>query len=174
MGKKTESSRKEKKSGRKEGGREVSEPQIEPEVAHVDSTKEGENVQSKMEGEEKLMEMDANNEKTEDISVSEQHKNPEYSLPSESNEVSSNKEQTEDQLPKEPAEVSAASDAAPQASVDPPDVSDMLRFSLSYPGGACVASLSLMTLGLLNIHVSIPKQIVVVDSSLVDNDVAKK
>ncbi|XP_072240808.1 general transcription factor 3C polypeptide 1 isoform X2 [Leuresthes tenuis] len=296
---KTEASRKEKKSGRKEGGREVDEPQIQPEVAHVDSTKEGENVQSKMEGEEKLMEKDANNEKTEDISVAEQHKNPEYSLPSESNEASSNKEpaedqlpkeqtedqlpkepaedqppkepaedqppkeqtedqlpkepaedqppkepaedqlpkepaedqlpkeqtedqlpkepaedqppkeQTEDQLPKEPAEdqppkepaedllpkeqtedqppkepaedqppkepaeVSAASDAAPQASADPPDVSDMLRFSLSYPGGACVASLSLMTLGLLNVHVSIPKQIVVVDSSLVDNDVAK-
>ncbi|KAM4584504.1 general transcription factor 3C polypeptide 1 isoform 2-T2 [Odontesthes bonariensis] len=170
---KTESARKEKQSGRKEGGREVGEPQIQPEAARVDSTKEGENVQSKMEGEDKLMELDANNEKTEEISVSEQHKNPEYSLPSESNEASSNKELTEDQLPKEPAEESAASGAAPQASVDPPDVSDMLRFSLSYPGGACVASLSLMTLGLLNVHVSIPKQIVVVDSSLVDNDVAK-
>uniref|UniRef100_A0A3Q3AAB1 Ral transcription factor IIIC subunit 1 n=1 Tax=Kryptolebias marmoratus TaxID=37003 RepID=A0A3Q3AAB1_KRYMA len=60
-----------------------------------------------------------------------------------------------------------------RASEDPPDVSDMLRFSLNSPGGACVASLSLMSLGLLSVFVSIPKQIVVVDSNLVDNDVAK-
>uniref|UniRef100_A0A8C6NYI7 Ral transcription factor IIIC subunit 1 n=1 Tax=Nothobranchius furzeri TaxID=105023 RepID=A0A8C6NYI7_NOTFU len=56
---------------------------------------------------------------------------------------------------------------------EPPDVSDMLRFTLNSPGGACAASLSLMSLGLLNVFVSIPKQIVVVDSNLVDNDVAK-
>uniref|UniRef100_A0A3B3WUH6 B-block binding subunit of TFIIIC domain-containing protein n=1 Tax=Poecilia mexicana TaxID=48701 RepID=A0A3B3WUH6_9TELE len=41
-------------------------------------------------------------------------------------------------------------------------------------GGACLVSLSLMTLGWLSVHVSIPKQIVVVDSSLVDNEVIKK
>uniref|UniRef100_A0A8C6NY38 Ral transcription factor IIIC subunit 1 n=1 Tax=Nothobranchius furzeri TaxID=105023 RepID=A0A8C6NY38_NOTFU len=61
-------------------------------------------------------------------------------------------------------------DGAPE---EPPDVSDMLRFTLNSPGGACAASLSLMSLGLLNVFVSIPKQIVVVDSNLVDNDVAK-
>uniref|UniRef100_A0A3B3YCK2 Uncharacterized protein n=1 Tax=Poecilia mexicana TaxID=48701 RepID=A0A3B3YCK2_9TELE len=58
-------------------------------------------------------------------------------------------------------------------SLDPPDLSDMLLFPLSSPGGACLVSLSLMTLGWLSVHVSIPKQIVVVDSSLVDNEVVK-
>uniref|UniRef100_A0A3B4UME3 Ral transcription factor IIIC subunit 1 n=1 Tax=Seriola dumerili TaxID=41447 RepID=A0A3B4UME3_SERDU len=56
---------------------------------------------------------------------------------------------------------------------DPPDVSDMLQFSLDSPGGACVISLSLMSLGLLSVYVSIPKQMVVVDSNLVDNDVLR-
>uniref|UniRef100_M4AJV5 Ral transcription factor IIIC subunit 1 n=1 Tax=Xiphophorus maculatus TaxID=8083 RepID=M4AJV5_XIPMA len=56
-------------------------------------------------------------------------------------------------------------------SPDAPDLSDMLQFPLSSPGGACLVSLSLMTLGRLSVHVSIPKQIVVVDSSLVDNEV---
>uniref|UniRef100_A0A3Q1AI97 B-block binding subunit of TFIIIC domain-containing protein n=1 Tax=Amphiprion ocellaris TaxID=80972 RepID=A0A3Q1AI97_AMPOC len=63
--------------------------------------------------------------------------------------------------------------AATRASEGPPDVSDMLQFSLFSPGGACVVSLSLMSLGLLSVHLSIPKQMVVVDSSLVDNDVVK-
>uniref|UniRef100_A0A8C4IB21 General transcription factor 3C polypeptide 1 n=1 Tax=Dicentrarchus labrax TaxID=13489 RepID=A0A8C4IB21_DICLA len=62
---------------------------------------------------------------------------------------------------------------APRASEEPPDVSDMMRFSMDSPGGACVVSLSLMTLGLLNVYISIPKPIVVVDSNLVDNDVVK-
>uniref|UniRef100_A0A3B3DSN7 Ral transcription factor IIIC subunit 1 n=1 Tax=Oryzias melastigma TaxID=30732 RepID=A0A3B3DSN7_ORYME len=66
----------------------------------------------------------------------------------------------------------------PESSVDPapnppPDVSDMLQFSLSSPGGTCASALSLMTLGLLNVHVSIPKPIVVVDSTMVDNDFVK-
>uniref|UniRef100_A0A3P8SQR0 Uncharacterized protein n=1 Tax=Amphiprion percula TaxID=161767 RepID=A0A3P8SQR0_AMPPE len=64
--------------------------------------------------------------------------------------------------------------AATRASEGPPDVSDMLQFSLFSPGGACVVSLSLMSLGLLSVHLSIPKQMVVVDSSLVDNDVKSK
>lgn len=54
-----------------------------------------------------------------------------------------------------------------------PDVSDMLLFTLDSPGGACAVSLSLMCLGLLSVHISIPKQIVVVDSTLVDNDAVK-
>uniref|UniRef100_A0A665SYB4 Uncharacterized protein n=1 Tax=Echeneis naucrates TaxID=173247 RepID=A0A665SYB4_ECHNA len=56
---------------------------------------------------------------------------------------------------------------------DPPDVLDMVQFSLDSPGGACMASLSLITLGLLSVHISIPKQMVVVDSNLVDNDAVK-
>uniref|UniRef100_A0A8B9J4B0 General transcription factor IIIC subunit 1 n=1 Tax=Astyanax mexicanus TaxID=7994 RepID=A0A8B9J4B0_ASTMX len=39
------------------------------------------------------------------------------------------------------------------------------------PGGASLCCLSLMTLGLLTVDVSIPQQVVVVDSTLVDNDV---
>ncbi|XP_020777823.2 general transcription factor 3C polypeptide 1 [Boleophthalmus pectinirostris] len=56
---------------------------------------------------------------------------------------------------------------------DPPDVSDMLQFSLDHPGGACAAALSLISLGLLSIYLSIPKQMVVVDSTLVDSDTVK-
>uniref|UniRef100_H3CS41 Uncharacterized protein n=1 Tax=Tetraodon nigroviridis TaxID=99883 RepID=H3CS41_TETNG len=52
-------------------------------------------------------------------------------------------------------------------------VSDMVPFSLDSPGGTCVASLSLMSLGMLNVHLSIPKHIVVVDSNLVDTDTVK-
>ncbi|KAK2817334.1 hypothetical protein Q5P01_025525 [Channa striata] len=72
-----------------------------------------------------------------------------------------------------PGDASAASNAAPQGSGNPPDISDMLQFSMDSPGGACVVSLSLMSLGLLSVYISIPKQIVVVDSTMVDNDVIK-
>uniref|UniRef100_A0A674NMH6 General transcription factor IIIC, polypeptide 1, alpha 220kDa n=1 Tax=Takifugu rubripes TaxID=31033 RepID=A0A674NMH6_TAKRU len=54
-----------------------------------------------------------------------------------------------------------------------PDVSDMMVFSLDSPGGVCMTSLTLISLGMLNVHISIPKHIVVVDSNLVDNDTVK-
>lgn len=60
-----------------------------------------------------------------------------------------------------------------EAAKDPPDVAGMQWFPLDSPGGACMASLSLMSLGLLNVHLSIPKQMVLVDSNLVENDVVK-
>uniref|UniRef100_A0A8K9UUT8 B-block binding subunit of TFIIIC domain-containing protein n=1 Tax=Oncorhynchus mykiss TaxID=8022 RepID=A0A8K9UUT8_ONCMY len=50
-------------------------------------------------------------------------------------------------------------------------VLQMLQFSLESPGGATLACLSLMTLGLLSVHVSIPEHIVVLDSTMVDNEV---
>ncbi|XP_054635319.1 general transcription factor 3C polypeptide 1-like [Dunckerocampus dactyliophorus] len=50
-------------------------------------------------------------------------------------------------------------------------LSEMLCFSLDSPGGACVVSLTLMSLGLLSVHLSIPKQMVVVDSNMVDPDI---
>uniref|UniRef100_A0A8D3E5A1 B-block binding subunit of TFIIIC domain-containing protein n=1 Tax=Scophthalmus maximus TaxID=52904 RepID=A0A8D3E5A1_SCOMX len=53
---------------------------------------------------------------------------------------------------------------------EPPDVSDMLGFGMDSTGGACMASLSLMSLGLLNVFMSIPKRMVVVDSNLLDKD----
>lgn len=64
--------------------------------------------------------------------------------------------------------------AAAEAPEEAPDVSDMLPFSLDSPGGTCVASLSLMSLGMLNVHISIPNHIVVVDSNLVDTDTVKR
>ncbi|KAM9096260.1 general transcription factor 3C polypeptide 1 isoform X2 [Sarcophilus harrisii] len=52
-------------------------------------------------------------------------------------------------------------------------MTDMVSFSLDGPGGHCVAILSLFSLGLLAVDVRIPEQIVVVDSSMVENEVMK-
>ncbi|XP_037669883.1 general transcription factor 3C polypeptide 1 isoform X2 [Choloepus didactylus] len=50
---------------------------------------------------------------------------------------------------------------------------DLVAFSLDSPGGHCVAVLTLFSLGLLSVDVRIPEQIVVVDSSMVENEVIK-
>lgn len=50
---------------------------------------------------------------------------------------------------------------------------DMLVFPLDGPGGHCVTILSLLLLGFLSVNVKIPDQIVVVDSTLVENEVMK-
>lgn len=147
----TGSERKKKQREGKGDGKQVSEPEAQPEKANADSTKEAENDKMRVEGEQKT-----------------EQKNPEDYLKDGSGEGLSSREQTDDHLP-----TSATSNAAPRASGEPPDVSDMLRFSLDSPGGACVVSLSLMSLGLLSVYMSIPKQIVVVDSTLVENDVVK-
>lgn len=42
------------------------------------------------------------------------------------------------------------------------------------PGGHCVAVLTLFSLGLVSMDVRIPEQIVVVDSSMVENEVIKR
>ncbi|XP_036413097.1 general transcription factor 3C polypeptide 1-like [Colossoma macropomum] len=64
-------------------------------------------------------------------------------------------------------------DSTVDSLVPPTDVEDMLTFPIDAPGGASLCCLSLMTLGLLTVDVSIPQQVVVVDSTLVDNDVVK-
>ncbi|KAI5939978.1 General transcription factor 3C polypeptide 1 [Manis javanica] len=51
--------------------------------------------------------------------------------------------------------------------------SDLVAFSLDGPGGHCVAALTLFSLGLISVDVRIPEQIVVVDSSMVENEVIK-
>ncbi|XP_057604744.1 general transcription factor 3C polypeptide 1 isoform X2 [Hippopotamus amphibius kiboko] len=51
--------------------------------------------------------------------------------------------------------------------------SDLVAFSLDGPGGHCVAALTLFSLGLVSMDVRIPEQIVVVDSSMVENEVMK-
>ncbi|KAG8432890.1 hypothetical protein GDO86_017230 [Hymenochirus boettgeri] len=53
------------------------------------------------------------------------------------------------------------------------EVKDMLMFPLDGPGGQCVTALTLILLGFVSINVKIPDQIVVVDSTLVENEVMK-
>ncbi|XP_015265433.1 PREDICTED: general transcription factor 3C polypeptide 1 [Gekko japonicus] len=50
---------------------------------------------------------------------------------------------------------------------------DMVTFPLDGPGGCCAAILALSSLGLVSVDVTIPEQIVVVDSTLVENEVIK-
>ncbi|XP_068003315.1 general transcription factor 3C polypeptide 1 isoform X2 [Melanerpes formicivorus] len=49
----------------------------------------------------------------------------------------------------------------------------MVAFPMDGPGGQCAAMLSLFSLGLVSVSVRIPEQIVVVDSSMVENEVIK-
>ncbi|XP_038618303.1 general transcription factor 3C polypeptide 1 isoform X2 [Tachyglossus aculeatus] len=51
--------------------------------------------------------------------------------------------------------------------------SDLVAFSLDGPGGHCGAIISLFSMGLVSVDVRIPEQIVVVDSSMVENEVIK-
>lgn len=152
----TRSEGKEKESEKKKDNTPVSEPEVQPEKASNSSTKEGDDNQSKVEGDR-----ESNNEKT--------------CLTAGSAEDPSTGEQTDNQPANEKQlNVAAASNVAARSLEEPSDVSDMMLFSLDSPGGSCVVSLSLMTLGLLSVYLSIPKQMVVVDSNLVDNDVVKR
>ncbi|XP_005744612.1 general transcription factor 3C polypeptide 1 [Pundamilia nyererei] len=141
------------------GGKEADRPASEPERAKDVTTKEGDDNQGEIKGDESIKDADTNNEKTDVSSKPDEQKKPDDSSTSGSGE--------------EAPGVSATSNTVPPASDEPPDVSDMLKFSLQSPGGACLVSLSLMSLGLLNVYASIPKQMVVVDSNLVDKDVVK-
>ncbi|RVE75929.1 hypothetical protein OJAV_G00003620 [Oryzias javanicus] len=132
-----------------------------PETTNAQSSKDGEDDQRRAEEKEELKEADVNDE--EDERISEDLESQATALTTESHGAPLSSERGDD-----PPESSA--DPAPRP---PSDVSDMLQFSLSSPGGTCASALSLMTLGLLNVHVSIPKPIVVVDSTLVDNNFAK-
>lgn len=141
--------RNKKESRGKEDSRPVNEPEARPDMTNDSKLdKEGENDQNKVEGE---------------------HKNPDDCITPDSAEDLSSTEQRGDNLHE-----AASSNTALGAPEEPPDTLDMLPFTLDSPGGACLVSLSLMSLGLLSVYISIPKQIVVVDSSLVDNDVVKR
>lgn len=119
-------------------------------------------------------ELQLNKDKTNDESTKEEEKHetveadPADSVTPDSVELPSNMERSDENLSK------VYSNTALPAPEGPPDTSEMMPFTLDSPGGACVISLSLMSLGLLSVYISIPKQIVVVDSNLVDNDVAKR
>ncbi|NWI95049.1 TF3C1 factor, partial [Pitta sordida] len=49
----------------------------------------------------------------------------------------------------------------------------MVAFPMDGPGGQCVTMLSLFSLGLVSVNVTIPEQIIVVDSTMVENEVVK-
>lgn len=115
------------------------------EKTNTKSAKQGE---SEVEGEDELKEVDPKK--------SDEQTNPEEHPPAASGDTS------------------AASNTAPPGSEDPSEVLDMVQVFLDSPGGACVVSLSLLSLGLLSVHISIPRQMVVVDSSLVDKDIVKR
>ncbi|XP_077427194.1 general transcription factor 3C polypeptide 1 [Vanacampus margaritifer] len=68
-----------------------------------------------------------------------------------------------------PAPTAEAEEAESGQTPDP-EHSGMIRFSVDSPGGACMVTLTLMSLGLLSVHMSIPKMMVIVDSNLVAND----
>lgn len=112
------------------------------------------------------------NESAEEEEKQKGEKNPEGRLPPDPAEAPLTTELEGERLPK--AAAAAASNAAAEAPEEALGVSDMVPFSLDSPGGTCVASLSLMSLGMLNVHLSIPKHIVVVDSNLVDTDTVKR
>ncbi|KAG7485330.1 hypothetical protein JOB18_008080 [Solea senegalensis] len=148
-----------KQSGGEASGTSVSHLDIKPKEVNTESAKDGENDQ--------LMEVDLNSEAKTDEQKKQNFKHVTIS----SGEDPVSTEQTRDHLPKEgPSEVDAASNTAAPVSEDPQDASDLLRLSLDSPGGTCAVFLSLMTLGLLNVHVSVPKQMVLVDSSLMDSN----
>ncbi|XP_077574944.1 general transcription factor IIIC subunit 1 [Stigmatopora nigra] len=70
--------------------------------------------------------------------------------------------------PPPPASDTAEAEGEPNSSSQPPG---MMRYPPDSPGGACLVSLTLMSLGLLSLHLSIPKKMVVVDSTLLENEV---
>ncbi|XP_056587821.1 general transcription factor 3C polypeptide 1 [Triplophysa dalaica] len=53
------------------------------------------------------------------------------------------------------------------------DTRDMLQILMDSPGGVSASCLTLMTLGLLSVDVTIPQQIVIINSSMFDNDLLK-
>ncbi len=61
-----------------------------------------------------------------------------------------------------------------QPETDEDETQGMLQLPMDAPGGASACCLTLITLGLLSVDVSIPQQIVVVDSTLMDSDVVKR
>lgn len=161
MERKTEPSKKEKQSQAKEDGRRAGRPQTTTPEAKI--AKDQDDIQTPTQAGEMS---DTNNEKTVTKSTTDEQESLQCSLESGPGDAPSSQELSSDSL--------AALVQTTEASEGPPDVSDMLRFSLNSLGGACLVSLSLMSLGLLSVFVSIPKQIVVVDSNLVDNDVVKR
>lgn len=163
----TEPSKKEKQSWAKGDGGRAGTSQTG--TSEVNVSKDTDDIQNQRQAEEAS---DTNEEKTIKKGTTDEQESLECSLKSGPDDAPSSRELTDDQ--QQSSDSLAASVQTTEASEDPPDVSDMLRFSLKSLGGACLVSLSLMSLGLLSVFVSIPKQIVVVDSNLVETDVVKR
>ncbi|KAF7662374.1 hypothetical protein LDENG_00237400 [Lucifuga dentata] len=168
--------RKDKESQGNKDSRPLGELEEQSGKANSGLTKEEQTDQRKIEGED--IQLELNVDKAEATSKKDEQnllKNAEDSFTHDpSGQDQSCSEQTEGHQPQiDQPVLHPASNSSLKASKQPPDVSGLLRYSLESPGGACAACLSLMTLGLLSIYVSIPKQMVVVDSSLVESDFVK-
>ncbi|XP_078194767.1 general transcription factor 3C polypeptide 1 isoform X6 [Callithrix jacchus] len=51
---------------------------------------------------------------------------------------------------------------------------DMVAFSVDGPGGNCVAVLTVFSLSLISVDIRILEQIIMVDNSMVENEVIKR
>ncbi|KAM8878595.1 general transcription factor 3C polypeptide 1 [Spinachia spinachia] len=142
--------------GKKDGAGPEGEPEEQPQTS-ADATKEGGEGRVDARGAEEAME--ASGEKTEEQQAA-AIKADDQQTPAES-------------LPAEDRPGEELADDAPPTGEESPDVSDMMFFSMDSAAGGCAVSLSLMSLGLLSVLVSIPKQMVVVDSNLLDTSLVK-
>eukprot|EP00063_Salmo_salar_P067825 XP_014042660.1 PREDICTED: general transcription factor 3C polypeptide 1-like [Salmo salar] len=180
----------EKERGEEGMEKERGEEGMEKERGEEGMEKEGKNERSaenmdKERGEEER-------EKDEDMETEERGKNTENEqLEENEDKAAHNQNQAEEQVSsftihgvestsRDPASCPLTQTEEPESGTAPGlgpslplDLTEMLQFPLESPGGATLACLSLMTLGLLSVHVSIPEHIVVLDSTMVDNEVVK-
>uniref|UniRef100_A0AAZ3QDY1 Uncharacterized protein n=1 Tax=Oncorhynchus tshawytscha TaxID=74940 RepID=A0AAZ3QDY1_ONCTS len=155
-----------------------------PSTVFIHEGKEKEKRESMERGEVGMERGAVEREKDEDMETEDRGKNTENEH-LEENEDNAAHNQAEEQVSSftvhgvestsgDPASCPLTHTEEPELGLDPSlplDLTEMLQFSLESPGGATLACLSLMTLGLLSVHVSIPEHIVVLDSTMVDNEV---
>ncbi|XP_073716207.1 general transcription factor 3C polypeptide 1 isoform X4 [Misgurnus anguillicaudatus] len=79
----------------------------------------------------------------------------------------------EDEQAREWAEERVEEQVQERAEAPPADSQDMLPLSMDAPGGVSACCLTLMTLGLLTVDVTIPQQIVIINSNMVDREMVK-
>nr|XP_040041912.1 general transcription factor 3C polypeptide 1 isoform X1 [Gasterosteus aculeatus aculeatus] len=148
-------------SGKKQRKKDEGGPVGEAQAAIVDAATEGDDDddgdRTGAPGAEEAME-EATSEKTQAPGEADDQQTPAEGLPAGPAEERPGGEQADD---------------APPTGEESPDVSDMMFFSMDSADGGCAVSLSLMSLGLLSVLVSVPRQMVVVDSNLLDTSLVK-
>lgn len=149
-------------SGKKQRKKDEGGPVGEAQAAIVDAATEGDDDddgdRTGAPGAEEAME-EATSEKTQAPGEADDQQTPAEGLPAGPAEERPGGEQADD---------------APPTGEESPDVSDMMFFSMDSADGGCAVSLSLMSLGLLSVLVSVPRQMVVVDSNLLDTSLVKR